>query len=67
MRLTVLDDAKRRPDLFIWQGAIDQIRLDAWIGSRTLRIPSDLRSFWIETGGGDFLVIRSEYAHRYGL
>jgi hypothetical protein len=54
MRLTVLEDAKRRPDLFIWQGAIDSARLDSWTRSRNLRIPSDLRLFWIETGGGDF-------------
>ena len=54
MRLTVLEDAARRPDLFIWRGAIDPNRLDAWLLRRQFRIPGDLRCFWIETGGGDF-------------
>jgi hypothetical protein len=50
----VLEDAARRPDLFIWHGPLDPHRLDAWLRSRQFKVPNDLRRFWIETGGGDF-------------
>lgn len=54
MRLTLLEDARKRPDLFVWRGAIDPVRLDAWLLSRRLKVPRDLRFFWVQTGGGDF-------------
>lgn len=53
-RLTLLDDARRRPELFVWNGGIDAARLDTWLQSRHLNVPGDLRFFWIQTGGGDF-------------
>jgi hypothetical protein len=54
MRLTLLEDAKKRPDLFLWRGAIDHVRLDEWLQSRQLKVPPDLNFFWLQTGGGDF-------------
>jgi hypothetical protein len=53
MRLTLLEDAKRRPDLFVWRGVIDSLQLDTWLRSRQLNVPLDLKFFWIQTGGGD--------------
>src|SRR5258706_1690445 len=55
MNLTILDDARRRPDLFVWQGPVDPGWLDGWLRARRLKIPAELRFVWIETGGGDFL------------
>lgn len=48
------EDAKHRPDLFIWNGPIPAERLDQWLRQRQFCVPTDLTQLWLETGGGDF-------------
>jgi hypothetical protein len=50
---TLLDDARRRPELFCWFGAIPKTELQAWLEEHGLAIPADLQSLWCITGGGD--------------
>lgn len=50
----MLEDSRRRPDLFIWNGPIPEDVLTEWLKARRLAIPEDLRSLLRETGGGDF-------------
>lgn len=52
MKLTILEDAKKRPGLFCWAG--EPPALDSWVKERGWSIPEDLRHLWCETGGGDF-------------
>jgi hypothetical protein len=47
------EDETLRPDLFFWNGAIDENRLRAWLAERRLEIPADLFALWRDTGGGD--------------
>jgi hypothetical protein len=54
MKLTILDDAAKRPELFCWAGAIELSVLDSWLRDREWNVPEDLRYFWSQTGGGDF-------------
>jgi len=54
MKLTILEDAKRRPEIFFWAGAIEPSVLDSWLKERGWNIPGDLKYFWLQTGGGDF-------------
>ncbi|HYL82593.1 MAG TPA: SMI1/KNR4 family protein [Candidatus Angelobacter sp.] len=54
MKLTILEDAAKRPELFSWAGAIEPSVLDSWLKDRGWNIPEDLRYFWLQTGGGDF-------------
>jgi hypothetical protein len=39
--------------LFSFSGKIDPKKLDAWLDNRGFVVPSDLKEFWRETGGGD--------------
>lgn len=52
-RMTIFDDAQRRPDLFCWFGAISLSDIQEWSARTQLDLPSDLLAFWQETGGGD--------------
>jgi hypothetical protein len=54
MKLTILEDAAKRPELFCWAGAIEPGVLDSWLKDRGWNVPEDLRYFWCQTGGGDF-------------
>jgi hypothetical protein len=54
MKLTILEDARKRPELFCWAGAIEPPVLDSWLNARGWHVPEDLRYFWSQTGGGDF-------------
>jgi len=54
MKLTILDDAAKRPELFCWAGEIEYSVLDSWLKDRGWNVPEDLRYFWSQTGGGDF-------------
>jgi hypothetical protein len=49
------DDARNRPDLFRWHGAIDEENLRQWLTVNGLadRLAPDLVSFWRQTGGGE--------------
>ncbi|MBI5161262.1 MAG: hypothetical protein HY996_07605 [Micrococcales bacterium] len=49
------DDARARPDLFKWNGRMDQTELESWLASNKWigSCPRDLLKFWQETGGGD--------------
>jgi hypothetical protein len=49
----ILEDARRKPELFCWFGAIPHTELQAWSQSRGHVIPDDLQMFWSVTGGGD--------------
>ena len=51
--IDIQKDAARRPELFLWRGPLAPASVDAWIRDKNLRVPPDLRQFWIETGGGD--------------
>lgn len=51
--MTILTDSKVAPQLFVWNGPIKPQDLEDWLGQRHLTLPSDLISFWRETGGGD--------------
>lgn len=55
MQLTLLIDAKSRPELFDWAGPIENKKLDSWLDQMQWIIPDDLKYLWCETGGGDFL------------
>lgn len=46
-------DAALRPGLFLWNGAIPEADLDAWLDARRLVVPADLRRLWTITGGGE--------------
>jgi hypothetical protein len=54
MKLTILEDATKRPELFCWAGAIDPSVLDSWLKDRGWNVPEDLKYLWSQTGGGDF-------------
>src|SRR5260370_38135385 len=54
MRLTILEDAAKRPELFCWAGTIEPSVLDYWLKDRGWNVPEDLKYFWSQTGGGDF-------------
>ena len=54
MKLTILEDATKRPELFCWAGAIEPPVLDFWLKERGWNVPEDLKYFWAQTGGGDF-------------
>ncbi|HEY1802077.1 MAG TPA: hypothetical protein VGG46_14195 [Terriglobales bacterium] len=54
MQLTLLIDAKSRPELFFWAGPIENKKLDSWLDQMQGIIPDDLKYLWRETGGGDF-------------
>jgi len=54
MQLTLLIDAKARPELFYWAGPIQNKKLGSWLDQMHWVIPGDLKYLWSETGGGDF-------------
>jgi hypothetical protein len=54
MKLTILEDATKKPELFCWAGAIDPAVLDSWLKERGWNVPEDLKYLWSQTGGGDF-------------
>jgi hypothetical protein len=62
VKLTILEDATKRPDLFYWAGAIELSVLDSWLGDRGWNVPEDLRYFWSQTGGGDFFESETIFA-----
>lgn len=45
-------DARKRPELFQWNGPLPREELEEW-SRRYGRVPEDLRWFWSSTGGGD--------------
>jgi len=53
-KLFILDDAKKRPELFLWNGALNEEKIQEFCQVNKYCIPDDLYEFWIETGGGDF-------------
>ena len=62
MKLTILEDAKKRPELFCWAGAIEPSVLDFWLKEQGWNIPEDLKYFWLQTGGGDFFESETIFA-----
>jgi hypothetical protein len=52
--LRILQDAKVRPDLFCWAGAVSADELRTFLSARGLeRLPADLFELLCTTGGGD--------------
>ena len=61
MRSLLLEDARRRPDLFIWTGPIPEQKLRTWLRDNELldRLPDDLIRLWRAVGGGDYFETES--------
>ncbi len=53
MNNLIFSDANRRPDLFVWNGAIATEWLQNWLQRHHWQVPEDLFVFWQKTGGGD--------------
>ena len=51
--LQVLEDAKRKPLLFVWNGPQDRSAVHNRLVAGGWKVPDDLLAFWMETGGGD--------------
>jgi hypothetical protein len=49
----VLQDARRKPNIFFWFGAIPADELKEWTEHMGIRLPADLLDFWRVTGGAD--------------
>ncbi len=62
MKLAILEDATKKPELFCWAGAIDRSVLDSWLKDRGWNVPEDLKYLWSQTGGGDFLESETIFA-----
>jgi hypothetical protein len=60
---TLLTDAMARPDLFVWNGRMDEASLRAWLDRNPWMgpCPGDLLAFWEETGGGDVFETETIY------
>lgn len=52
-RMRILEDARDRPDLFVWYGTAPNLDLQSWQRRRGLKLPCDLLLLWERTGGGD--------------
>ena len=53
------EDLDKRPELFCFEGPIDSSWLESWLADRHLLIPTDLKTLWCETGGGDIFETES--------
>jgi hypothetical protein len=53
MIMNILEDSRRRPDLFVWRGGISLSAIGEWERQRSIVVPSDLRELWSTKGGGD--------------
>jgi hypothetical protein len=53
MKLKIIIDSKKRPDLFKWFGKINPQQLGSWLAEKQFLIPADLFEFFCQTGGGD--------------
>ena len=51
--ISIYHDARQRPELFVWNGPIEDSVLSQWLRTRELEPPTDLVTFWLETGGGE--------------
>jgi hypothetical protein len=51
--MMIFEDAAKRPDLFLWFGAIDPALLAQWLARHHLVVRDDLFELWTRTGGGD--------------
>jgi hypothetical protein len=59
VELQILRDARWAPRLFHWYGIGSPSMIKAWMAERRIVVPSDLRLFWEQTGGGDFFEVES--------
>lgn len=70
MKSKIIEDAKSRPELYVWVGRIPENLLREWTKKQNLSVPSDLMHLWTETGGGDLFeseIILSPYASNSGM
>lgn len=49
----LLEDAKQKPYLFLWNGPIESRVLVVWLHERHLELPHGLIDLWKATGGGN--------------
>jgi hypothetical protein len=49
----ILKDARLRPDLFSWWGALSISSIEEWECTYSCHAPKDLRQLWSTKGGGD--------------
>jgi hypothetical protein len=52
--LTILRDAAKKPELFLWNGPIPRDVLTVWLRDHSVQVSEELATFWQLTGGGDF-------------
>jgi hypothetical protein len=55
MTCLILEDARKVPALFIWNGPVERRDIDEWSARHGWVIPEDLLQFWTSTGGGEVL------------
>lgn len=53
MMAALREDAKRRPELFDWEGPVSRAHLEPLLAERGWSLPADLVSLWEQTGGGE--------------
>lgn len=63
--LTVLVDARNRPQAFRWNGSVPRERIDEWLAEGSWKVPNDLIQLWEEVGGGE--LFESETVFQPGL
>jgi len=49
----LLEDLRRRPDLFLWNGPISTSAIRKWEQEQSLCVPAPLVGLWTTQGGGD--------------
>lgn len=59
MTEAIFDDARQRPELFVWEGSIGRQQLVGLLAEHGWSLPHDLVSFWERTGGGE--IFEGEY------
>jgi hypothetical protein len=62
VNLAILNDAKLRPELFVWAGMAEPARIAGWVQQQGWRVPDDLIELWVRTGGGDFFESETLFA-----
>lgn len=59
-KLQLFQDASRRPELFVWNGAIEAGDLERWMRRASIRhAPPELVELWKQTGGGELFETES--------
>lgn len=51
--MQLLDDAVVKPQVFRWNRPVGAKAIEDWLTGRQWTVPTDLRQFWSQTGGGE--------------